>query len=125
MEAIPFTGGHFFYWKHSFWWKSLFSTEAIPFSHSFLRKSFLLVEAISFLWRQYFAVKNIPLQKIPQFHLISWGGSFVERNSFRIVSANRSTFHTRKLRKIAVFFAVFLLVEIIPLFHKFSVKLMI
>ena len=30
------------------------------------------------------------LQKIPQFHLISWGGNFVERHSFRTVSGDSS-----------------------------------
>ena len=29
---------------------------------------------------------ELTLRKIPQFHLISWCGNFVERHSFRIVS---------------------------------------
>ena len=52
------------------------------------------------------------LHKIPQFHLISWCGNFIERNSFRkspkfmpkfCLSTN---FHTRKLQEITVFYAV-------------------
>ena len=41
----------------------------------------------------------ITLRKIPQFHLISWCGNFVERHSFwsfRINCAFPQNFHTRK-----------------------------
>ena len=39
---------------------------------------------------------NMPLRKMPLFHLISWRGNFVERHSFR----------TRKLGEITTFYAV-------------------
>ena len=32
----------------------------------------------------------LTLSKMPQFHLISWCGNFVERHSFRIVSGDSS-----------------------------------
>ena len=41
-------------------------------------------------------ISSSTLQKLPQFHLISWCGNFVERNSFRIVSGD-SPEATRKL----------------------------
>ena len=38
---------------------------------------------------------DIALQKIPQFHVISWCGNFVERHSFRIVSCNSICLSTK------------------------------
>ena len=58
------------------------------------------------------------LRKIPKFHLISWCGNFVETHSFRRVLGDSHQelygncafphyYHTRKLGKIMVFYAVY------------------
>ena len=52
----------------SVWWKKI--------------RNVMLVNIISVIY------VNITLHKIPQFHLISWCGNFVERHSFRIVSGD-------------------------------------
>ena len=64
------------------------------------------------LWKSTFLAEfqanrsELSLRKIPWFHLISWCGNFAERHSFRIVSAERHSFHTRKSGEITVIISV-------------------
>ena len=78
------------------------------------------------IWRLFASVKIeqiccilnawLLLQKIPQFHLISWCRNFVERYSFHIISSDSreaigncafpKSFYTGKLGEITVFYAV-------------------